>query len=460
MLPILRLALPAALAIIVLGPAAGVALSGRDLQDPQFFITSTVVESPIAQLVLRTSTLAIVLLATSAIVVRMLQRQGPSLQPLALAMLAAFATFFCTNVVVPGLFGHLPGLEKGYFYVLIVFIGLFASRAETGTLLDAVKWSILLFLVLSVAYAVVRPDAALRTYAPELRLPLVPFRFWGLSAGPNLLAPLALTLLLIAVARPFSSRLWQRFAVLAAIAVILVAQSQTTWIASAIIVPALLYFRHRQRRFGHMRVTAPPGLVLASFGLAAGAAVLAVAIGLAGSAVESVVPTPSLSGGSDLLTGRGRIWRVALSTFAAYPLFGYGLSAWSAEFRDMIGISAAFHAHNQLLQSLSVAGVVGGVGLVVYAATLLVCSFRTATATNGLAPALLVLAAIGSVSETPFDLATPLVGDTLRHALLFAVVVGAAGRRAPEPRPAVGRGRQGLSQRPATRRPVHRPRFS
>lgn len=423
-----RLALPLAFAIIVVAPALGVALTGRNLAADH----NTPLEIAGATLwLLRSATLAVVLLALLVIVVRATNPMAAPMGPAELGLLVAFGAFFGTNVVVPALLGAVPGIEKSYFYVLALFLALFMSRsAGIGSVLDAVKWSILVFVLLSFAYAVAWPDAALRFYKAELRLPLVPFRFWGLGTSPNSVGPTALTLLLIAIVRPFPSRLLQAVGLTAAIVTLLLAQSQTTWISSLLIVPTLLLYRRRLARHGGVGWRLSPALAVMLVGLALGAAVLASAALLNGPPVR-VGATPGLGGGgADLMTGRGAIWQVAVDTLLAHPLFGYGLLAWGTDFRAAIAMPYAFHAHNQLLQSLSVAGLVGGAGLVIYVVVLIRASLETASVTGGLAPALLTLALIGSISEAPLDLAPPLLGDTMRHALLFGLIMAGYARQA------------------------------
>ena len=62
------------------------------------------------------------------------------------------------------------------------------------------------------------------------------------------------------------------------------------------------------------------------------------------------------------LTGRTKIWFLAWEEFLASPWFGHGPSIWGDYYRFMIGIKTATSAHNQLLQSLSSAGILGLAG--------------------------------------------------------------------------------------------------
>ncbi len=130
---------------------------------------------------------------------------------------------------------------------------------------------------------------------------------------------------------------------------------------------------------------------------------------------------------------------MAYETFLENPLFGYGITAWDRAFRAKLNMPFAFHAHNQVMQSLSVGGLLGALGLVFYLTMLSYYSLRLARFTRGLAPALLALILVRSISEVPLDVTTLLAGDFVTHLCLFMVLAGSAamvGRHAAAPAPA------------------------
>ena len=445
-----RIALPLVLAMMAISPALGLMINGRNLQAIDAFDAVAVGEA--ASWLLRLSTLtAVAMLALVVFGSHVRQLWAPA-HKTQISVFVGCLLYVATNVIAPGLFGHTTGIGRTYFYVLLLFVAIYAARDDGfERLVVGAKWSLLILLVASFLYAVVRPDAALRSYAAELRLPFVPFRFWGLGSGPNSIGPLALVLVLLAIARPFSTRLLQGLALVSGGAVVVLAQSQTTWIAMGLIMPGLLYFRYRLRLDATFAPRVPPAALAIVGGLVAGGLLLIVVLSL-GHDGPRVAPTGGLPGQGDLMTGRGLIWHVAVETFGHHPLFGYGLDAWGIEFRNQIAMPYASHAHNQLLQSLSIGGVVGGAGLLGYLLVLCRASMRAASATGGLAPALMVLAIARCLTETPFDLATLLLGDTLTHALLFGILIastGDAARSSPSARglprraPELVRSRQG-----------------
>ena len=359
-----KIVLPLVLAMMAISPALGLMINGRNLQAIDAFDAVAVGDA--AGWLLRLSTLAAVAMLAFVVFVSHVRQLWAPAYKAQIIVGVGFLLFFATNVIVPGLFGHATGIGRTFFYVLLLFVAIYAARHDGFEgLVDGVKWSLLILLVASFLYAVMRPDAALRSYAAELRLPFVPFRFWGLGSGPNSIGPLALVLVMLAIVRSFSSRLLQGLALVSGGVVVLLAQSQTTWIAMVLIMPGLLYFRYRLQRDATFAPRVPPAAVAIVGGLVAGGLLLIVALNL-GQDEQRVAPTGGLSGQGDLMTGRGLIWHVAMATFANHPLFGYGLDAWGIEFRNQIAMQYASHAHNQLLQSLSIGGVVGGAGLVGY----------------------------------------------------------------------------------------------
>ncbi|MGE3915899.1 MAG: O-antigen ligase family protein [Hyphomicrobiaceae bacterium] len=460
-----RWMLPTVLAILVLAPAAGVVLNGRNLQAVNHYAAASVA-SGAAEWLLRLATLSVVALSGLVVLDRMLLRPLEWPKPRQSMLLAAFLLFFATNVLLPGLFGQVPGTDRGYIYAFLLFLAVFFARTDGSEhLVDVAKWSIMLLVLGSFVFIVLRPDSVLRTDAAELRLPGVPFRLWGLSSSPNSLGPISLTLLLITIVRPFASRLLTVVALVAGTMSLVLSQSQTSWIAAVVIVPPLLLYRRQLATRGSVSISVPAWvwLPLAASVLAGLVLVLTSFLGALPQPVEITPGLQSTSG--DFLTGRGAIWRLAWRLFTDNPFFGYGTPAWAEAFRTAMNMPFAYHAHNQVMQSLSVAGSVGVIGLAVYWVVLARGSLRAAAATGGLAPALAALATIGSISEAPLDLATPLLGETLRHALLFGMILSAYAR---EPQPSAEVEAAGSeparprvpAPRPAPRRPTvaaHRP---
>lgn len=88
---------------------------------------------------------------------------------------------------------------------------------------------------------------------------------------------------------------------------------------------------------------------------------------IASSAVAVAVAAilPLVSHDDRYLTGRGRLWSIALDQFEQSPLVGSGLTAWNDLYQQgEFGAAAAYSTHNQWMEVLLLAG---GAGIVVFA---------------------------------------------------------------------------------------------
>src|SRR4029077_15069545 len=90
----------------------------------------------------------------------------------------------------------------------------------------------------------------------------------------------------------------------------------------------------------------------------------------------------------------------------------------------------AVSAHNQFLQTLSVAGTIGLIGLAAYLAVLVRYAVRAARPSQALSIGLLILVLLRCVTETPLQLESFLSGAFVTQLLLFHVAL-AFGKRAP-----------------------------
>src|SRR5690606_2893720 len=212
----------------------------------------------------------------------------------------------------------------------------------------------------------------------------------------------------------------------------LIAQSQTTWGAAALVLAPLAVYRLRHRRgeapaardWTPTRVLALVGVLLAVV-LAVVLLVIELKVGSGvrndfASAMEASRKSREISE----LSGRTRIWMIALEVWKQNPLFGYGPTLWSDAFRAAWRVPFAFHAHNQFMQSLGAAGIVGLLGLLAYLGVLIVGAVRAARASRGLAPALVVVMLVRMVTEVPLELSTVLLGDFLFQLTTFVTVLG------------------------------------
>jgi O-antigen ligase len=425
-----RLYVPLVTLMIVVVPAIAVVLTRRDITSVDF---ATLVVTPAAGWFLRLSSVLVVGLSLVRIGSQLIGRAPAARGPVAL--LIAFLAYFVCNYLLNGMFGTVPSMPlQQAGYAALVLVAVFVTpQSDLPKVLRAAKAGLMLVMVASLALLFVEPSLVRQTDTAEIRLPWVGFRLFGLGANPNSIATLAIVSLLLSIHQRFRSRALEAVNVLATLAVLVLAQSQTSWLAVAIAVPALLVGRTQLRLFqrrtlfalGSLLLVAGTGTLVAMFVTDHGFALTDIATGDRYRELTT-------------LTGRSAIWDAALLEWQDNPLFGYGPAMWDTAYRARLGMPFAFNAHNQYLQSLSIAGLVGLATLLPYLLLLGLFSFASPRPQRGLAIALFLQILVRSFTEVPLDLGTPFANEFFPHFLLFAVLASAGRAAAAAPLPAVG----------------------
>jgi O-antigen ligase len=343
-------------------------------------------------------------------------------------LLAAFVTYWIATVAAPALFGAHPQLSHEYLYSLAIGLGaLLANGEDLERCLTAARTALFVFLLAGVVLIPIDMPMVLDTTYTQGLMPGVP-RLGGLAPHPVALGMVAETALLCLWCRPFKWRWLTMLAWLLGLGCLFFAQSKTAWVAFLIIAVAMLAVRHGPslwRRVGDPRQNALGVLVCA--------AAITVVVAIAGVLVAGNIEAQTsdfldTAEGAQLmtLTGRDRIWQVALEEWHASPVFGYGPGLWDDDFRMSIGMPNATNAHNQMLDTLARCGSVGGAALLLYACVLFVLSMRYARQTGGLSLALFLALALRSISEVPLLLFGYGL-ELFAHLLLLVTLAAAAG---------------------------------
>ena len=343
-------------------------------------------------------------------------------------LLASFLVFYLFNSILNSIFGTVPAFSHNSLYVALAFIAVFLARDEPiEDFIRAAKLTLVGLMLLSLLAAIVRPALAVQ---PDYKgwIPMLHFRLWGVGSNPNSIGPLALLLTLLEVMVPARRKSLRWLAFSSAFVVLLLAQSKTAWGAALVAASVLFWYRFARRADGKTSV----GLVLATIAILS-TALLAVMFGLADHAVDRLLNSRI---GTDVytLTGRLQIWSAALAAWRENPLFGYGPTAWGPLHRMNIGMPFAFSAHNQFMQSLSVAGTGGLLSLLVFMALLALYAWRAAGVTRGVSIALLLTVFVRCLTEAPMSVNTLFNGDTITLLVLFRVAL--LGAREPRRQPA------------------------
>jgi O-antigen ligase len=338
----------------------------------------------------------------------------------------AFVVFFLTNTALNAALGTQPAFVHNDYYPLIILMAAYATRAhDPAVMMRFAKATLFGLLLASLALAVIKPSLVIQNPYVDGWIPGLHIRMWGVASHANSMGSLALMYLLLESHYPFQRRLLHYLGVAMALGILLLAQSKTAWVAGAILL-AIVWFYRNAARFSRTWKTGKVdyqtvGIAIAAIAGALGLLVLMIFID-PGVILDKFLHTSS---GKQMLSlsGRDQIWAVALDAWRENPLFGYGPKIWSPEFRQSIGMNFAFSAHNQFLQSLSGAGTFGMLGLLLYLGILLGYAIRFAKATQGLSLALGVFLLLRSFTETPLVTDTIFNGDFLVHLLVFSFLI-------------------------------------
>ena len=133
--------------------------------------------------------------------------------------------------------------------------------------------------------------------------------------------------------------------------------------------------------------------------LRAGIALLLIAIFGGGALLVATTvdqPVPTLD---TTFSGRESVWTKTLAEFSDNPLAGYGPTLWDSDYRAAQGLPWAGNAHNQGVQALGEAGIIGGIGLALLLVVTLSSGIAGARATGGMSIALAVYMIVRMWSE-------------------------------------------------------------
>lgn len=352
-----------------------------------------------------------------------------------LVLIVALIVFWAGTVAAPALFGAYPTMSHNYFYALVIGIAvLLASGIERDLAFRAARDALLVFMAVGVLLIPVVPRMVLDMSYNQGLIPGLP-RLGGLAAHPVSLGVLAQLGLLCLLACPYRKRWLNQMAWGVGLFVLFMAQSKTSWISFLMCSTCVLLVRQ-----GPLFVKRASDPVRTDLGLTTLAGFMALVVAITLTAMFGDIGAKldaffNSAQGAQLasLTGRDHIWAIAYDEWLRNPVFGYGPTIWNEDFRTLIGMPNATHAHNQFMDTLARSGTVGAVALVLYALVLVFFSVRYTRISGGLTLALFLALALRSISEVPLSMFG--YGPELIMHILLLMTLAAAASAKPHARP-------------------------
>ncbi len=395
--------------------------SGRNLYLPGEFVDPFMTKHPLVLWLGRANSVFVLLAACERIAQRFLYSGYKPNVPVLLLM--ALWLYFFTNIVSSAFLGAHSSLSHEYLYSIIAGTGaLLLVQGEADTAVRAVRNTLFIFIIASALILLWRPEMVITLNYQSL-IPGFNVRYYGLSSHPNSFGPLSIVFLMCLWNQPFANRWLYFFSWTIGITGLVLTQSKTSWAAFAICACCMSYFHYRGFFRQHLFDFKRPQFAIALLAIAmlstAGIGFIVMFSGLS----DTIYTFFTTSEGEKLLSlsGRDQIWAAAIREWQRHPLFGYGLNIWDEYHRAQIGIPSALHAHSQFHQSLSSAGIVGVIGLLLYVFTLLHFTLKIALPSLGLSIGLFIIIMAGSLSEIPLTM-NSLGPDVVPHLLLLMLM--------------------------------------
>jgi exopolysaccharide production protein ExoQ len=340
------------------------------------------------------------------------QKSDPALP----VLLAMFLFYGGTVMIQAALSEHTGFTYKDIYLPVLLTAVYFQTLCDLRPVLFAAKLAVFALMLSSLIGIVAYPNFVLHQPSPGV-IPGINWRLFGVTGHANTLGPIALLAVLLDLYSPFRWRSVRTIYLVSAIAVLILAQSRTSWVACVLILCSVLvpiYVMPARKAIADPRSFGKAVWVLVLCSLI----VIALVCGLVLSGLGEYLLKKTELG---TLNGRFQIWDITLQAWRENVLFGYGPEVWGFERRAQFGMFHVGQAHNQFVQSLGEAGLVGLGLALVYLLTLFYVACRNFVASKGMILALFFLLLSRCVTESPLRSEGVLSWATFLHVLLITV---------------------------------------
>lgn len=335
-------------------------------------------------------------------------------------LLLVISIYFIFSFVLNGVFGTVPNLEYKFLFGFSAVVAFYIGQSiEQNKLINSFKFTLLTTTFLAILFGLFAPKIAVQTNYHSGLLPFLDFRLWGVSFHANTLGPLSTILIITEIVKPYSKRWFHIFSLSVPMVTLILSQSKTAWVCFLIFLLCFLtfnqYLNYKKTisniKFKVLSKSILIYILLIFFAITSW-------LYFQDAFQDDILNNQEITS----FTGRDFIWRVTLECWHDNILFGYGPKIWGAEFSanyHLLGIAS--NGHNQLVNALGSAGILGLSSTLLYLFTLLYLCVRLALNGEPLAMYLLTVLLVRSITEVPFSF-NLISEDFLVHLFLLGII--------------------------------------
>lgn len=409
---------------ILISNAVAMFLTQRDFSNDAMLLSQgSVTSSALGEWFIRFASL-LTMLAALERTIHFFQQNKLDLSRATFALILIF--LWIGNLLIPTALTSGESLQISYIYSLALSIGIALNvQKDRSEIILHARNAILAFIVVSWVATVISPHQTLDFGYLEGYIPGLP-RFYGLAPHATLMGLISAVSVWLLITYPFSRTNLNRFLIFVSLVTLVVAQSKTVILAFFIGLLIILYYQAKDethsRNIDQLKRLFFSIAFLGTFVLLPAIIILLIVVDFE-SSLYRVLGTDTMHKLSTL-TGRDVIWEIAIAEFISNPIFGYGAGLFSPEHRIALGMSYATHGHNQFIDALGRAGLLGIAGFIFLYAFLFIQAMKQAKQTHGLSLSLFALLFIYSMTAVPITLNNIGVATFVYYLLLIVISAG------------------------------------
>jgi len=404
---------------LLLSNALAIFLSPRDFSADIEYFQSAINTSFVANWAIRLTSMLLMLAAVERILY-FFRQNSLDLTRLSFALIILYV--WVTNLAIPFYFTAGYNIQISHFYSLVFGIGIILSLQENkDDIMLHVRNALIVFVVLSLLAILVKPNHVLDLSYSQGYIPGLP-RFFGLASHATMMGVFSALACWLLITYPLNNRR-NNFLLLSLMFVSLIlTQSKTVLVVFFLgLIVFYLFSTSKSEPESSASKNNSTKLVVLSISL------VFISLGLLGLLLMDVENwvyqsvSPETINNITTLTGRDVIWAIALEEFYKSPIVGYGAGLFSNEHKIQIGMMNATDGHNQFIDTLARAGLIGLSGYLLLYGFMGYYAFKFARITKGLTLNLFLLISVYSITAVPITW-TSLGPRTLTFLLLLTLI--------------------------------------